>query len=600
MHNIIPLLTTALLATHTLANPISPRASTLKTLDKRHATCWGDNVQGCVYGTVGSNGAAATELGTCSEVAIDILTQGGNAADGMIAGALCVGVVQAYHSGIGGGGFMLIRFNNENGTHAYEEIDFRETAPGASNETMYSSHGVNQTLSTIGGLAVGVPGEMRGWEKLHSRHGSLPWKTLFQPAIDLARNGFIVNPDLADAISQYPFIKNNTEFAAIYAPNGTALGLGDRCYRKNLADTLEKIANEGVEAFYSGNSTIAQGIVKKIASTGGIMTLEDLAGYKAIVRQPVNATYRDTRIFSTVAPSSGTVVLSALKIFEGYNGSYLESSPEYNLTTHRIIEATKLAYGQRANYGDPAYTANITALEHLYLTEPVIEAARAEIVDNTTFGNAYYTPTGYVPSAEGGTSHMAVVDGSGMAVSLTTTVNLYWGSRVMTPEGIILNNEMDDFSSPGQVNAFGFAASPINYIQPGKRPQSSIASSMAEDLETGELLIATGSAGGSRIITATLQELHHYIDQGLNASQCVHQPRWHDQLSGVTYFELPALAQGLPGFNNGTVAYLKGLGYNATYQGITGSTSHVVARLPNGQFEAASDPRKVAGHGAAF
>lgn len=191
-----------------------------------------------------------------------------------------------------------------------------------------------------------------------------------------------------------------------------------------------------------------------------------------------------------------------------------------------------------------------------------------------------------------------------MAVSLTTTVNTYWGSRVMSESGVVLNNEMDDFSSPGQVNSFGFAASPINYIAGGKRPQSSIASSIAEDAATGRFTIATGSAGGSRIITATLQELHAYIDQGKNASACVHTPRWHDQLSGLTYFELPAPELGLKGFNNQTVAFIKSLGYNTTYQGESGSTSHVVARLQQGEdkgkFMAASDPRKAAGYGAAY
>jgi gamma-glutamyltranspeptidase/glutathione hydrolase len=165
---------------------------------------------------------------------------------------------------------------------------------------MYSAAGVNQTLSTIGGLAVGVPGEMRGWEQLHSRHGRLPWAELFQPAIHLARNGFVVNVDLADAIAQYAtgFIISDPNFAATYAPNGTTLKQGDTCYRPNLADTLELIANEGVEVFYTGK--IAQGIVDTTSKTGGIMTLDDLAGYEAIIREPVNITYRLVQQTSTL------------------------------------------------------------------------------------------------------------------------------------------------------------------------------------------------------------------------------------------------------------------------------------------------------------
>jgi len=169
----------------------------------------------------------------------------------------------------------------------------------------------------------------------------------------------------------------------------------------------------------------------------------------------------------------------------------------------------------------------------------------------------------------------------------------------MTPDGIVLNNEMDDFSTPGTTNAFGFAASPPNYIYPGKRPQSSISSSIAEDLETGEFKIATGSAGGSRIITATLQNLHYTLDQGLTPNASVHTSRWHDQLTNVTYFELPAPANGLPGYNNRTVNFLASLRYNVTYQDITGSTSHIIGKI-NGTFHAFSDPRKSAGYGYAY
>jgi gamma-glutamyltranspeptidase/glutathione hydrolase len=169
----------------------------------------------------------------------------------------------------------------------------------------------------------------------------------------------------------------------------------------------------------------------------------------------------------------------------------------------------------------------------------------------------------------------------------------------VTPDGIILNDEMDDFSSPGQINAFGFAASPINYIQPGKRPQSSICSSIVENIETGELVMATGSAGGSQIITATIQQLHHYIDQQYNATQSTGHSRWHDQLSGTTLFELPNLAEGIPGYDNGTTSYMRSLGYNVTFAA-SGSTSHAISRLSNGDLLAAADPRRPAGYGAAY
>lgn len=230
-----------------------------------------------------------------------------------------------------------------------------------------------------------------------------------------------------------------------------------------------------------------------------------------------------------------------------------------------------------------------------------VDLDRSLISPNVTYPVSHYEPNDYYATRESGTSHMVVVDSSGMAISLTTTVNDLWGSQLMTADGVILNDEMDDFSSPGEINGFGYAASPINYIAPGKRPQSSIASSIAEDLETGEFFVATGSAGGSRIITATIQQLHNSIDRGLNASQCEHTPRWHDQLSGEVYFEYADPLLNLPGYPNDTVAYINQTGYNVTYESPYGtSESMIIVKLPNGLLDAASDPRRPAGQAAAY
>ncbi|KAJ7724372.1 gamma-glutamyltranspeptidase [Mycena metata] len=519
----------------------------------------------------GKHGGVATEVGECSSIGVDIMKAGGNAADAILASALCVGTIAAYHSGIGGGGFML--------------IDFREMAPAAANETMLTSSTNPGASSVFGGLAIGVPGEFRGWEMLHKRHGRLPWHTIFAPAIKLARHGFPLNADL-----EY-FVNMGQDFI-----------LKDPLWAERYVDALEHIANNGPNTFYKGR--IATNIAEAVFAQGGVLTTRDLENYSAVIRKPVNITYRNHRIFSTVAPSSGAVVLSALKIFEGYRGNYTDSDPEINVTTHRLIEATQFAYGQRTQYGDPAFVTNVQDLQQYYLADEVVAVsqsceAKSKIMPRSRC-RTYYDPANYTILDDHGTSHMAAIDESGMAVSLTTTINLYWGSQVMTADGIVLNNQMDDFSSPGQTNAFGFAPSPSNFIRPGKRPQSSISSSIAEDLVTGEITIATGSAGGSRIITATLQELYHYIDQGLSPAECTGHARWHDQLSGVTYFETGSDALGIKGFDNGTIAYLRSLGYNTTAQDLIGSTSHVVARAKNGTITAASDPRKVAACGAAY
>ncbi|KAF8587807.1 gamma-glutamyltranspeptidase [Ramaria rubella] len=546
----------------------------------------------------GKNGAVTTEIAQCSDVGIEILKEGGNAADAIIASALCVGVIAAYHSGIGGGGFMIVRFNQGN-THDYEMIDFRETMPAAGNETMYQNSS-DPTASTIGGLAVGVPGELRGWEQLHKRHGKLPWKKLFEPAIGIAKTGFEVDAALAvELSSSFTFLKDDSLWAEVYAPNGTLLKQGDTCYRKRYADTLEKISEHGADYFYSGK--MAANTAEAALSRGGILTTSDLANYTAIIRKPANITYRNHRIFSTIAPSSGAVVLSALKIFEGYPADASETDPAINLTTHRLIQATRFGYAQRTNFGDPAFTANVSTLEAEFLLESTAAAVRARIIDTHNFDDDYYNINNYIVLNDHGTSHLAAADSSGMAVSLTTTVNLSWGSQIMTADGVILNDEMDDFSTPGETNSFGFAASPANLISPFKRPQSSISSSIVEDLSTGEFRMATGAAGGSRIITTTLQNLYHFLDQGLNATATVRQGRWHDQLTNVTFFELPAPQIGLAGFSNTTIAFLASINYNVTFEdALELSEGNIISRGSDGILVAVSDPRSISGKGAAF
>ncbi|KAH8836066.1 gamma-glutamyltranspeptidase [Flagelloscypha sp. PMI_526] len=552
------------------------------------------NIEGRVPGPSAStkHGAVASEVKECSDAGVGILKDGGTAADAIIATGLCVGTISAYHSGIGGGGFMLIRSQNKHGKQAsYEMIDFRERAPGLSNETMYSNN-TDHTASTIGGLAVGVPGELRGWEALHKKHGKLPWQKLFQPAIHLARNGFKINPELLIAINpaSYPYVSTDPLFAEVYAPNGTVLGINETAYRKRYADTLETISKKGADAFYSG--PIANRTAVAAQQAGGILTVEDLKNYTVVHRTPASISYRGKyKIFSTIAPSSGSIVLSTLKAFEGYDGSAGPGDADYNLTTHRLIQANRFGYSVRTNFGDPAYTANVSTIEASALTDEYGAYVRSEIT-NTTHDATYYNLTSFTSVYEGGTSHMAAVDQWGNAISLTTTVNLYWGSRVMTEDGIILNNEMDDFSSPGSTNSFGFPASPINFIRPGKRPQSSISSSIAEDLHTGEFIMATGAAGGSRIITTTLQHLHNHLDRNMTAKESEFTPRWHDQLTNVTYFELPDPVHGITGFDNTTVDYLKGLGYNATFAA-AGSAGHVIIKK-DGVFDAASEARQSA------
>jgi gamma-glutamyltranspeptidase/glutathione hydrolase len=293
------------------------------------------------HATIGKQAVVATEVDVCSNIGADLIKAGGSAADAIIGASLCVGSIDAFHSGIGGGGFILTRAKKADGGHKVEVIDMREIAPAASNETMYSANS-NPNASTIGGLSVGVPGELRGFEYLHSKHGRLPWKQVVAPAVRLNRKGFKVTSQLSVAISQYKssFLCKQEYWKEAYCANGTAAGLGDHIKRTRYADTLELIGEKGVDAFYSG--AIANRTITAIQSTGGIMTEKDLSGYNVKIRRPLHFDYDESkRVWSSGVPSSGAVVLSALKTMSTYNEKEVKEA-DVNLTTHRLIEATKV------------------------------------------------------------------------------------------------------------------------------------------------------------------------------------------------------------------------------------------------------------------
>ena len=289
-------------------------------------------------------GAVASEKATCSQIGVDLLKQGGNAADAIVGTVFCVGTLGMYHSGIGGGGFMIIR--GSNGT--YEFVDFRETAPAAAFTDMYNN---NTNASIYGGLASGVPGELRGMQHLHENYGKLSWATVIQPAIDLARYGFPVSADLVKYIKQSlagisNFLVEDPSWAIDFAPNGTLVGLHDTMYRRRYADTLETIAQHGPDAFYEG--AIANATVTALQNTGGTMTLDDLKDYSVAIRQPAQIAYRDFKLTSCSAPSGGEVALSALKIVEGYDN--FGDPAAINTSTFYLNEAMRFAYGEVCLY----------------------------------------------------------------------------------------------------------------------------------------------------------------------------------------------------------------------------------------------------------
>lgn len=431
----------------------------------------------------------------------------------------------------------------------------------------------------------GVPGEIKGLHHIHENYGLLPWSTLLQPAITLARDGFIISSDFAKAMAfttkayGYDFLSKEPTWAEDFAPNGTRVGAGDVMTRKRYASTLQAIAVGGPDAFYKG--PLAEAAVRALHETNGSMTMEDLANYEVVSRSPVSIDYKGFRLHGCGAPASGAVALSVMKVLEGYE-DFIQSHT-MNLSTHRLDEAIRFGYGKRASLGDPSFAEGIIPYEAGILNQTFAAETRARISDKHTLNVSDYDPNGFESHENHGTSHISVADASGMAVSMTTTVNLFFGSGVMVPEtGVIMNDEMADFSVPNISNVFGYYPSPANYVRPKKRPMSSITPIIAE-FANGTLFAVLGASGGSRIITTVVQTALNVLERGMTVHEALKQPRLHDQL-------LPNQVTFEWDYDNSTVDYMIGRNHNVTW-GAAGSSSQAI-RITNGHFEAAGEPRQ--------
>ncbi|KAI8972210.1 gamma-glutamyltranspeptidase [Trametes punicea] len=525
-----------------------------------------------------TNGAVASENELCSKIGIDVLKDGGNAVDAAVSTTLCIGVVNMFSSGIGGGGFMTVRIppSSESASSEVFTIDFRETAPALSNKTMY----VDDPLSARwGGLAVGVPGELRGLEEAHRRWGKLPWKRLVKPAMHLAQ-GWTVQAELARRIEMFaPLMLNHPDWRPIFAPEGRLLKEGDTIRRTSLSLTLSAIAEKGADAFYTGS--IADAIVEKVRQTGGILSHKDLEDYRVHVKHALQGTYRGRKVYTPHAPTSGPVLIHMLNLMEHYD--HFAEEGRTILNVHRLIEAMKFGFAARTRIGDPAYHDEVKRIKEIPTKEYAAEVA-ANITDDTTHPPEYYHPT-YDIVVDHGTSHSSILDKDGMAVALTSTVNLVFGSAVLDPvTGVILNDEMDDFSTPGMPNAFGLYPSPYNYPEPGKRPLSSTAPTIIEH-EDGSFYLAIGGSGGSRIFPAVFQVILN-MDWGMDVSAAIEYGRLHDQL-----FPMIVDADDIlpPTLLNG----LREKGHNITVWDTNRVAAVIQAVLkPNATIYAASDSRK--------
>ncbi|KAG5652354.1 hypothetical protein H0H81_005331 [Sphagnurus paluster] len=466
------------------------------------------------------HGAVAAENKRCSDIGVQTLKNGGNAVDATIATTFCTGVVNMFSSGIGGGGFMTVRIppSSPRGTSKVYTIDFRERAPALSNATMYRD---NPILSSIGGLSVGVPGEVLGLWEAHSRWGKLSWHRLVDPSIQLAK-GWTVDRELAKRIPMYPdLLLNNQDWSPIFAPNGKLLKEGEPIQRTNLSRTLSLIAKEGAKAFYKG--PIGDSIVRKVRATGGILSHADLANYSVKVRPALQGTYRGKKIYTPHPPGSGPVLLHMFNLLEKY-----DMKERNTLNIHRVVEIIKFGFASRTKICDLDYNNN-TARMAIIPTKEFADQVAKNITDDRTHPIEYYNPE-FDVITDHGTTQISVLDKNGMAVALTSTVNLVFGSQVLDPNtGIILNDEMDDFATPGVPNGFGLWPSPFNYPEAGKRPLSSTTPTIVENAD-GTFALAIGGSGGSRIFGAVFQTILNNLDLGLDLSASIEFGRVHDQL----------------------------------------------------------------------
>ena len=488
---------------------------------------------------VGTRGAVTSAEANASQVGLDVLQRGGNAVDAAVALAFALGVTHPSAANIGGGGFMVIRFPDGRST----AIDYRETAPGKAHRDMYLDKQGNVTRdSRTGPRAAGIPGTVAGLALVHAKYGSLPWKELIMPAVKLARDGAALDeshatglkwglkrivPLAEDAAAKDP----NSPLAAAYAatvatfrrPDGTNYQAGEVWKQPALAKTLQAIADGGRDAFYRG--PLAREMVEKVNAMGGIWTVEDLASYRVVVREPLVFDYRGHQVITMPPPSAGGLVLRHILAASEVLGlpALAWDSPD---RIHLFVEASRRIHADRNSLlGDPAFVKipMERLLDMRYMEQRMADVNRVRATPSSEIGSG-------IPVKESAqTTHFCVFDKNGIAVSNTYTLNGGFGAKVQIPDtGITLNNEMDDFTAKvGAANMFGLVQGAHNAIEPGKRMLSSMTPTIV--VKDGKLRVMLGSPGGPVIPTAIAQVIMQLIDHDRTLGVAVAAPRVHHQ-----------------------------------------------------------------------
>ncbi|GCF88140.1 MULTISPECIES: gamma-glutamyltransferase [unclassified Shewanella] len=524
------------------------------------------------------HGMVASQETLASRTGVEILKQGGNAVDAAVAVAFSLAVTLPRAGNIGGGGFMLVHIAKENKTIA---IDYREMAPSKAKKNIFLDENGDavEKLSREHGLAVGVPGTVMGMSLALEKYGTMTLAQVTAPAIKMAQEGISVTPDLAQSLAglkrrmaQWP-----TTAAIFYKADGSDYQVDDILKQPELAHSLSLIAEKGTKGFYEGET--ATKLINAVKDAGGIMTLDDLKNYKVVEREPVRGEYRGYEVVSMPPPSSGGVhIIEMLNVLQQFPIDKLGHNTAQ--TIHLMAETMKYAYSDRSEYlGDPDfYKVPVRALT----SKDYAQKIASQIAMNKATPSAEIKPGKLAPYESDQTTHFSVVDKWGNAVSNTYTLNFSYGSGLVAKgTGILLNNEMDDFSAkPGVPNGYGLVGGDANAVEGNKRPLSSMSPTIV--MKDGKPFLVTGSPGGSRIITTTLQIIMNVIDHGLNIAEASNAARVHHQWQ-------PDELRVESSFNRDTISLLEAKGHKVKVQSAMGSTQSIMV-TEQGIF-GASDPR---------
>ena len=524
------------------------------------------------------NGLVVSSHYLATQEALKVLKNGGNAIDAAVTAAFALAVTQPRSGNIGGGGFMLV--SNEK-TNKVIAIDYREKAPAAAYKDMFldKNKNVDKKLSRFSHQSAGVPGTVAGLALALEQYGTITLKEALKHAIKLAQKGFVVSArfNKGTTAKQKRLKRYEATKKIFYKKDGSPYKVGDIFIQKDLAKTLKRIAKNGVKEFYTGKT--AKLLVKDMKKHGGLITMDDMKNYKATIRKPVHGNYRGYDIYSMSPPSSGGAhVVQILNIMENYDIKAMGHNSAQNI--HIMAEAMKRAYVDRAEYlGDSDFVSvplkGLTSKEYAKeLTKSITN--KATVSKDLRAGNP-------LPYESNETTHFSIADKFGNVVSNTYTINFSYGSGIVVKgAGFLLNNEMDDFSSkPGVPNAYGLIGGEANKIEPNKRMLSSMSPTIVK--KDGKNFLVTGSPGGSRIITTTLQVISNVIDHNLNILAAVSAPRIHHQW-------LPDEIRVEEGLSSDTIKLLEQKGHKVVQKKAMGAIQSIM--IKDGKFYGAADPRR--------